>query len=60
VQLQLTAKMPRQDEVDRRFAEQEQQRQADPLYDQKLKEMEMRRNINLFVKYQKEKFANDP
>jgi hypothetical protein len=59
VNFTLYCQYPKQDEEDRKLAELEAAREADPQYDQKMKEAEMRRNISSYIQHQKSRLVDD-
>ena len=59
VRADIRIKFPKQDECDRLQRELEQNRLADPQYDQKVKDQQMRRNIHAYLKHQKTKYIED-
>jgi hypothetical protein len=59
VQAVIKIKFPKQDECDRLERELERNRLADPLYDEKVKDQQLRRNIHAYLKHQKSKYIED-
>lgn len=58
-QFYLTASFPKQDEADKRDLFEHEQRQLDPLFDEKQMEQKLKRNLGMMIRYKVDRYKDD-